>query len=89
MNITRVFPNPPYSRSAVCMQAMARRGERLNARLRLHFYARLWRYTPNIGDLRLGSVEVKFTHPLTQKEVIIGEIEVSAVECVGEVGKAV
>ena len=85
-DITRVFPNPPYSRSAM-MQAMAR-GE--SGSMLGFAYTSMRGYGdihPTIGDLRLGSVEVKFTHPLTQKEVIIGEIEVSAVECVGEVEK--
>lgn len=85
-DITRVFPNPPYSRSAM-MQAMAR-GE--SGSMLGFAYTSMRGYGdihPTIGDLRLGSVEVKFTHPLTQKEVIVGEIEVSAVECVGEVEK--
>lgn len=85
-DITRTFPNPPYSRSAM-MQAMSRGecGSMLGfAYTSMRGYGDIH---PTIGDLRLGSVEVKFTHPLTNNEVIIGEIEVSAVECVGEVEK--
>lgn len=82
-DITRVFPTPPYSRSAM-MQAMSR-GE--SGSMLGFAYTSMRGYGdihPTIGDLRLGSVAVRFTHPITQKEVVIGEIEVSAVECVGE-----
>ncbi len=85
-DITRVFPNPPYSRSAM-MQAMCR-GE--SGSMLGFAYTSMRGYGdihPTIGDLRLGSIEIKFTHPLTKKEVKIGEIEATAVECVGEVEK--
>ncbi len=85
-DITRVFPNPPYSRSAM-MQAMSR-GE--SGSMLGFAYTSMRGYGdihPTIGDLRLGNIEVKFIHPLTKKEVIIGEIDVSAVESVGEVEK--
>jgi len=81
-DITREYPNPPYSRSAV-MQTMCR-GE---AGTMLGFaYTSMRGYGdvhPTIGDLRLGSCDVHFIHPFTKKEVKIGEIEVTACESAG------
>jgi len=78
-DITRVFPSAPYPRSAV-MQVMAR-GE--SGSMLGFAYTSMRGYGdihPTIGDLRLGSCEVKFTHPLTKNEVKIGEIDMTACE---------
>lgn len=78
-DITRVFPSPPYPRSAV-MQIMSR-GE--TGSMLAFAYTSMRGYGdvhPTIGDLRLGVSEVKFVHPFTQKETKVGELEVSACE---------
>jgi alpha-D-ribose 1-methylphosphonate 5-triphosphate synthase subunit PhnI len=78
-DITRVFPSAPYPRSAV-MQIMAR-GE--SGSMLAFAYTSMRGYGdvhPTIGDLRLGSCEVKFTHPFTKNEVKIGEIDITACE---------
>lgn len=78
-DITRLFPNPPYPRSAV-MQIMSR-GE--TGSMLGFAYTSMRGYGdvhPTIGDLRLGSSEVKFTHPFTKNEVKIGEIDLTACE---------
>lgn len=78
-DITRVFPTPPYSRSAV-MQIMSR-GE--SGSMLGFAYTTMRGYGdvhPTIGDLRLGRADVVFKHPFTSNEVKIGEIEVSACE---------
>ncbi len=78
-DITRIFPNPPYPRSAV-LQIMSR-GE--TGSMLGFAYTSMRGYGdvhPTIGDLRLGSCDVKFTHPFTKNEVKIGEIDVTACE---------
>jgi len=80
-DITRFFPNPPYPRSAV-MQIMAR-GE--TGSMLAFAYTSMRGYGdvhPTIGDLRIGSADVKFTHPFTKNEVKIGEINLTACEIV-------
>lgn len=78
-DITRVFPNAPYPRSAV-MQVMAR-GE--SGSMLAFAYTSMRGYGdvhPTIGDLRLGSCDVNFTHPFTKNDVKIGEIDMTACE---------
>ncbi len=78
-DITRVFPAPPYPRSAV-MQILSR-GE--SGSMLGFAYTTMRGYGdvhPTIGDLRLGISEVIFKHPFTGNEVKIGEIEVTACE---------
>lgn len=85
-DITRVFPEPPYSRSAV-LQVMSR-GE--SGSMLGFAYTSMRGYGdvhPTIGDLRIGQLDIKFTHPLTQNEIKIGEIEATAVESVGTFNK--
>lgn len=81
-DITRIFPSPPYPRSAV-MQVLSR-GE---AGSMLGFaYTSIRGYGdvhPTIGDLRLGSSDLLFTHPFTKKEVKVGELELTACESAG------
>lgn len=81
-DITRVFPEPPYPRSAV-MQTMAR-GE---AGSMLGFaYTSIRGYGdvhPTIGDIRTGTSIVKFTHPFTKKEVKVATLDVTACESAG------
>lgn len=81
-DVTRVFPKPPYPRSAV-MQILSR-GE---AGSMLGFaYTSIRGYGdvhPTIGDLRLGTSELKFTHPFTKNEVKVGELELTACESAG------
>ncbi|MCD4758553.1 MAG: carbon-phosphorus lyase complex subunit PhnI [Arcobacteraceae bacterium] len=81
-DITRVFPEPPYPRSAV-MQTLTR-GE---AGSMLGFaYTSIRGYGdvhPTIGDLRLGTCELKFTHPFTQNEVKVGDLELTSCESAG------
>jgi alpha-D-ribose 1-methylphosphonate 5-triphosphate synthase subunit PhnI len=81
-DVTRVFPEPPYPRSAV-MQILSR-GE---AGSMLGFaYTSIRGYGdvhPTIGDLRLGTCDLHFTHPFTQNEVKIGEMELTACESAG------
>lgn len=81
-DITRSSPLPPYPRSAI-MQVMAR-GE-TGAMLGFS-YTSMRGYGdvhPTIGDLRIGTMKVSFTHPFTGKPVIVGEIRVTAVESLG------
>lgn len=81
-DITRVFPEPPYPRSAL-MQTMAR-GE--SGSMLGFAYTSIRGYGdvhPTIGDLRTGSCEIHFTHPFTKKEVKVGEIDVTACESAG------
>lgn len=78
-DITRVFPSAPYPRSAV-MQIMAR-GE--GGSMLAFAYTSMRGYGdihPTIGDLRIGSCEVKFIHPFTKNEVKIGEINITSCE---------
>ena len=78
-DITRVFPTPPYPRSAV-MQILSR-GE--SGSMLGFAYTTMRGYGdvhPTIGDLRLGDSDVIFKHPFTGDEVKIGEIEVTACE---------
>lgn len=78
-DITRVFPEPPYSRSAV-MQIMSR-GE--GGSMLGFAYTTMRGYGdvhPTIGDLRIGSCDVDFTHPFTKKRVKICEIQVTSCE---------
>ncbi len=78
-DITRNFPTPPYPRSAV-LQTMSR-GE--TGSMLGFAYTSMRGYGdvhPTIGDLRLGSCEVKFTHPFTKNEVKIGEIDATSCE---------
>lgn len=81
-DITRNYPNAPYSRSAV-LQVMSRAetGSILSVG-----YTTMRGYGdihPTIGDLRIGELDVLFTHPFSQNVVKIGEIEATAVESVG------
>lgn len=85
-DITRVFPAPPYPRSAV-MQIMSR-GE--GGSMLGFAYTTMRGYGdvhPTIGDLRIGSCEVKFTHPFTKKEVKVAQIEATSCEAVGTLEK--
>ncbi len=85
-DITRVFPTPPYPRSAV-MQIMSR-GE--GGSMLGFAYTTMRGYGdvhPTIGDLRIGSCEVKFTHPFTKKEVKVAQIEATSCEAVGTLEK--
>ncbi len=81
-DITRVFPEPPYPRSAV-MQTLCR-GE--SGSMLGFAYTSIRGYGdvhPTIGDLRTGTCELKFTHPFTKNEVKIGELDVTACESAG------
>jgi alpha-D-ribose 1-methylphosphonate 5-triphosphate synthase subunit PhnI len=67
-DITRLFPQPPYPRSAV-MQVLSR-GE--SGSMLGFAYTSIRGYGdvhPTIGDLRLGKADLNFTHPFTKKEV--------------------
>ena len=78
-DITRVFPSPPYPRSAV-MQIMSR-GE--SGSMLGFAYTTMRGYGdvhPTVGDLRLGISDVIFQHPFTKNDVKIGELELSACE---------
>lgn len=81
-DVTRVFPEAPYPRSAV-MQILTR-GE---AGSMLGFaYTSIRGYGdvhPTIGDLRLGTCPLKFTHPFTQNEVKVGDLELTSCESAG------
>lgn len=85
-DITRIFPTAPYPRSAI-MQVMSR-GE--SGSLLGFAYTSMRGYGdvhPTIGDLRIGELDVDFVHPFTKKEVKIGVIEATAVECAGTFNK--
>lgn len=80
-DITRVFPTPPYPRSAM-MQIMSR-GE--SGSMLGFAYTSMRGYGdvhPTIGDLRLGRADVIFQHPFTHNDTKIAEIELSACETV-------
>ncbi|QDF28890.1 carbon-phosphorus lyase complex subunit PhnI [Halarcobacter anaerophilus] len=81
-DITRSFPTAPYPRSAL-LQVMSR-GE--SGTLLGFSYTSMRGYGdvhPTIGDLRVGELDIKFTHPFLKKEVKVGSIEATAVESVG------
>ncbi len=81
-DITRVFPEAPYPRSAV-MQVLSR-GE--SGSMLGFAYTSIRGYGdvhPTIGDLRLGYTDLMFTHPFTKKEVKVGELEVTSCETAG------
>ncbi len=81
-DITRSYPSAPYPRSAV-LQVMSR-GE--SGSLLAVGYTTMRGYGdvhPTIGDLRIGELDIIFTHPFSKKEVKIGSIEATAVECAG------
>ncbi len=81
-DITRFSPLPPYPRSAI-MQTMAR-GE--TGALLAFAYTSMRGYGdvhPTIGDLRLATAPLYFTHPFTGKEVQIGEMRLTACETAG------
>ena len=81
-DITRFSPLPPYPRSAV-MQIMAR-GE--TGALLAFAYTSMRGYGdvhPTIGDLRLATAPLFFTHPFTGKKVQIGEMRLTACETAG------
>lgn len=81
-DITRFSPLPPYPRSAV-MQTMAR-GE--TGALLAFAYTSMRGYGdvhPTIGDLRLATAPLYFTHPFTGKPVQIGEMRLTACETAG------
>lgn len=85
-DITRNYPNAPYPRSAV-LQVMSR-GE--TGALLTVGYTTMRGYGdvhPTIGDLRIGELDIKFTHPFTKNEVTVGTIEATAVESVGTFNK--
>lgn len=85
-DITRIFPNPPYPRSAV--QQVMCRGE--TGGMLAFAYTTMRGYGdvhPTIGDLRIGYAPVYFKHPLLDEEVKIGETEVTCCECVGSFNK--
>lgn len=81
-DITRIFPEPPYPRSAV-MQVLSR-GE--TGSMLGFAYTSIRGYGdvhPTIGDLRLGICDLHFSHPFTNSEVKIGELEVTSCESAG------
>lgn len=81
-DITRNYPSAPYPRSAV-LQVMSR-GEA--GSLLTVGYTTMRGYGdvhPTIGDLRIGELDINFTHPFSKNEVKIGSIEATAVESVG------
>jgi len=81
-DVSRSFPLPPYTRSSL-MQVMSR-GE--TGAMLAFAYTSMRGYGdvhPTIGDLRIGYLEVKFTHPFTGKKVKVGEIRVTACESIG------
>ncbi|QOG12345.1 carbon-phosphorus lyase complex subunit PhnI [Arcobacter sp. FWKO B] len=81
-DITRVFPEAPYPRSAV-MQVLSR-GE--SGSMLGFAYTSIRGFGdvhPTIGDLRLGYTDLMFTHPFTKKEVKVGELEVTSCETAG------
>jgi alpha-D-ribose 1-methylphosphonate 5-triphosphate synthase subunit PhnI len=81
-DITRVFPEPPYPRSAV-MQTMSR-GE--SGSMLGFAYTSIRGYGdvhPTIGDIRTGTCDIKFTHPFTKKEVKVATLDVTACESAG------
>lgn len=81
-DVTRAFPLPPYPRSAL-MQVMAR-GE--TGALLAFAYTSMRGFGdvhPTIGDLRLGMVDLSFTHPFSGKNTKIGSIRITACETVG------
>jgi|TARA_R110002050_G_scaffold26944_3_gene70699 alpha-D-ribose 1-methylphosphonate 5-triphosphate synthase subunit PhnI len=81
-DITRVFPEPPYPRSAV-MQTMSR-GE--SGSMLGFAYTSIRGYGdvhPTIGDIRTGTSTVKFIHPFTKKEVKVATLDVTACESAG------
>jgi alpha-D-ribose 1-methylphosphonate 5-triphosphate synthase subunit PhnI len=80
-DITRVNPQPPYSRSAA-LQIMAR-GE--TGGMLAIAYTTMRGYGdihPTVGDLRIGFMDINFTHPVTGKSVKIGEIRATSCEVV-------
>lgn len=81
-DVSRAFPLPPYPRSAL-MQVMSR-GE--TGSMLGFAYTSMRGYGdvhPTIGDLRLGFLDVRFVHPLTGKQILVGKIRATAVETVG------
>lgn len=81
-DITRVFPDAPYPRSAV-LQTLCR-GE--SGSMLGFSYTSIRGYGdvhPTIGDLRLGKVDLCFTHPFTNNEVKIGELQITSCESAG------
>lgn len=85
-DITRNFPIAPYPRSAV-LQTMARAE---SGSLLGFSYTSMRGYGdvhPTIGDLRVGELDIIFTHPFSKKEVKIGCIEATVVESVGTFNK--
>ncbi len=65
-DITRNYPNAPYPRSAV-LQVMSRAE---TGSLLTVGYTTMRGYGdvhPTIGDLRIGELDIKFTHPFTKK----------------------
>jgi alpha-D-ribose 1-methylphosphonate 5-triphosphate synthase subunit PhnI len=81
-DITRVFPEPPYPRSAV-MQTMSR-GE--SGSMLGFAYTSIRGYGdvhPTIGDIRTGTSTVKFIHPFTKKEGKVATLDVTACESAG------
>jgi alpha-D-ribose 1-methylphosphonate 5-triphosphate synthase subunit PhnI len=85
-DITRMFPESPYPRSAL-LQVMSRAE---SGSLLGFAYTSMRGYGdvhPTIGDLRIGELDIVFTHPFTQKDVHIGSIEATAVECAGTFNK--
>jgi len=85
-DITRTFPTSPYPRSSI-LQVMSR-GE--SGSLLGFSYTSMRGYGdvhPTIGDLRVGHLDIKFTHPFTKNEIKVGSIEATAVESVGTFNK--
>lgn len=81
-DITRNYPAAPYPRSAV-LQVMSRAE---TGSLLCVGYTTMRGYGdihPTIGDLRIGELDIEFVHPFTKKDVKVGCIEATAVECVG------
>lgn len=81
-DITRNYPSAPYPRSSV-LQVMSRAE---TGSLLCVGYTTMRGYGdihPTIGDLRIGELDIEFTHPFTKKDVKVGSIEATAVECVG------
>ena len=81
-DITRNYPSAPYPRSAV-LQVMSRAE---TGSILAVGYTTMRGYGdvhPTIGDLRIGELDINFTHPFTKNEVKVGAIEATAVESVG------
>lgn len=85
-DITKIFPEPPYKRSAV-LQMMAR-GE--TGSLLAFAYTSMRGYGdvhPTIGDLRVGFAEIYLEHPFIGEEVKVCEILLTSCEILSKFEK--